>query len=142
MTDGKLIDSNILVYAFDQYDEEKRDAASKIISSLIEKGEIVFSVQNLSEFFVIATKKIDRPIPLENAKNIIIKFAKLPNVKIFPIHSQTIIKAIGISETYSLSYWDALIASVMQENNVNSIITENDKDFRKIPWIKVTNPFK
>jgi predicted nucleic acid-binding protein len=30
----------------------------------------------------------------------------------------------------------------MKENNVYTIVTENEKDFKKIKGIKVINPFK
>jgi hypothetical protein len=30
----------------------------------------------------------------------------------------------------------------MKENGIDTIITENEKDFKKIPGIKVINPFK
>ncbi len=31
---------------------------------------------------------------------------------------------------------------LMRKNNIYTIITENEKDFKKIPWLKVINPFK
>lgn len=138
----KLIDSNILVYAFDKNEITKNKKAKSIILTLIEDNGLVLSVQNLSEFFVTVTQKIEMPISIENAKEIIIKFMTLPNINILKILPKSVIEAIEISEKFKINYWDALIAAVMQENNINTIITENEKDFKKISWIKVINPFK
>jgi predicted nucleic acid-binding protein len=37
--------------------------------------------------------------------------------------------------------WDAAIAATMKENDIFEIVTENVKDFKKIPQLKVSNPF-
>jgi predicted nucleic acid-binding protein len=40
------------------------------------------------------------------------------------------------------NFWDALIVATMEENSIDTIITENEKDFKKVKWIKTINPFK
>tara|TARA_Y100000310_G_C20275273_1_gene619915 strand:+ start:216 stop:638 length:423 start_codon:yes stop_codon:yes gene_type:complete len=138
----KLVDSNILIYSVDNDEKDKHPIAKKILLEIIEdKIEIGLSTQNLSEFISVTTKKIPQPISLENAREIILKLTKLSNLKILKINEETILMAIEISEKYSIHYWDALIAAVMKENNIHEIITENEKDFNKIPWITTTNPF-
>jgi predicted nucleic acid-binding protein len=102
---------------------------------------ISLSTQNLSEFYYNVTKKIKNPLGIIEAKEIISGLISLSNIKIIKINNNTVLNAIDISSEYNLSYWDALIVSVMKENNIYSIITENDKDFNKIPWLKVNNPF-
>jgi predicted nucleic acid-binding protein len=39
-------------------------------------------------------------------------------------------------------FWDALIAACMLENGIEIIVTENERDFKRIPGITVTNPFR
>jgi predicted nucleic acid-binding protein len=39
-------------------------------------------------------------------------------------------------------FWDALIAACMLENGIEIIVTENDRDFKRVPGITVTNPFR
>ena len=43
---------------------------------------------------------------------------------------------------YRAKFWDALIAACMLEHGVETIVTEDGADFRKIPGITVVNPFK
>jgi len=140
--EGDLIDSNILIYAFDKDEKEKSLVAKRILEKVFDgKLNIFLSIQNLSEFYYNVTKKIKRPLDVIEAKEIVSGLMSLSNIKIIKINEESILQAIEISLEYNLSYWDALIASVMKENNIDNIITENDKDFIKIPWLKVTNPF-
>jgi len=34
-----------------------------------------------------------------------------------------------------------MIAEMTKEAGVKTLYPENEKDFRKIPWVKVVNPF-
>ena len=46
-----------------------------------------------------------------------------------------------LSPQYKIPFWDEAIAACMKEKAVPEIIIENEKDFEKIPDIKVTVPF-
>lgn len=45
-------------------------------------------------------------------------------------------------ELYRTNFWDALIVACMLEYGVDTIVTENERDFKRIPGITVVNPFK
>jgi len=137
-----LLDSNILVYAYDSRDKEKHKISIDILNKCWKK-EIIYalSTQNLSELFTVTTKKISNPISVKEMEENINDIINFSNFSILEIKSKTILRAIKLTSEYSLSYWDSLIVSVMLENNINIIITE-DSDFKKIPWLKVINPFK
>ncbi len=138
-----LIDSNILIYAYDKSDSIKNPIAGKILTELFKnKTSAAISTQIVSEFFVNVTRKIEKPISKREAYYIIQEITSMSNIKILTIEKQTILNATNLSEEFSMSYWDSLIASVMKENKVFTIITENEKDFKKIPWLTIINPFK
>ncbi len=140
--DIKLLDSNVLIYAYDSSEKEKHIIAKNLLADCWRRKRVyALSVQNLSELFVVATKKITFPVKTDEMKRNIQDIINFSNFNIFPINENNIINAIDISAEHGVSYWDALIASVMKENNVSCIITENDKDFKKIHWLKVINPF-
>ncbi len=52
----------------------------------------------------------------------------------------TIMDAVSIRGTYSLHFWDALLAATMKQHSIDRIYTE-DSHFKKIPWITVIDPF-
>ena len=140
--EGILIDSNILIYAFDKDEKEKNLIAKDILERVANKEiDIFLSTQNLSEFYYNVIKKIKEPLEATEAKEIIYELISLSNVNVLKIAENNILSAINLSIEYGISYWDALIVSVMKENNIYSIITENEKDFKKIKWSKVVNPF-
>ena len=43
---------------------------------------------------------------------------------------------------YRATFWDALIAACMLEKGIKTIVTENERDFKRIPGITIINPFK
>lgn len=49
-------------------------------------------------------------------------------------------KVIEIKQNYNLKLGDAIIASTAILNNL-VVVTRNEKDFNKVPDLKVYNPF-
>lgn len=69
--ENKLIDTNILVYAYDASEGNKHKASRKLLKTVWEEGGGIVCLQNLMEFFVVITKKVENPISIRNAKTII-----------------------------------------------------------------------
>jgi len=140
MNDEFLIDSNILVYAFDSAEKEKHDKASYFLKNAVKQEEGFLSVQTLSEFHSAVTAKIEKKISREKSLETLRELKD--NFRIIRYDESTIIEAINLEIIYKIPFWDALIAATMQENNLKTICTENEKDFKKVPWIKTINPLK
>lgn len=137
-----LIDSNLLSYVFDRSEPEKRRICKELVADCW-KGKLKYavSVQNLSEFYVVVTRKIEHPIPEAVAKRFIELIISFQGWVVINFNAHTVISAIDINVGYGIHYWDALIAATMRENKIFSIYTENG-DFESISWVKVTNPFE
>lgn len=141
MTADTLIDSNILVYAYDTRDKRKNKIAIDIISKAwTGQRQYCISSQNLIEFYHITTKKVTNPITSEDAMGIVVDMMSFDGwIILFPGMS-SLQNAMNLARTYGTSIWDAHIIAVMREHDIKTIITENTKDF-KIPGIKAVNPF-
>ncbi len=138
-----FFDTNIIVYAYDVSDEEKKSACKKLLSAVFGAQSIgVVSNQILAEVFYVLTTRIAKPLNAATAKAIILTFLKSDNWLKINYNEKTLEKAIETIVNIKLDLWDALIAETMKENGINKIITENEKDFRKIPGIKIINPFR
>jgi len=137
-----FIDTNILVYAFDRSEAKKNKKARQLIGKCF-KGEVLLatSTQTLSEFFVVVTKKIQKPIAGSQASGIIRNIIDFKGFSILTIKPGTIVSAANACTETTAHYWDCLIAETMKENSVYRIYTENTKDFGKIGGIEVINPF-
>ena len=142
-SDPALVDSNILVYAYDISDQEKHNKAKTIMNlAWTRKKVLAFSIQNLSEFVTVSTTKINNPLKIDLVRAIISDILYFSQFKTFAISAEDILTAINFLDKYKLNYWDSLIVAVMHKNKIHTIITENEKDFKKIPWLIVINPFK
>lgn len=137
----KLIDTNILVYAYDASEGEKHELAKAILREAWTHSGYAITIQNLSEFFIVVTKKVEKPLPLEAARTIICDILNSAKWMVIDRDHKTLIKAIDLVHTTNVHFWDALIVVCMQENSIGKIITENESDFKKIKDITVINPF-
>jgi predicted nucleic acid-binding protein len=143
MKDEWFFDTNIIVYAYDTSEPGKQKICAKLLETVY-RNEIMGIVSNqiLGEVFKTLTKNIEKPIKVEDAELIIKNIADSDKwIKINYDH-ETVKKAILIVRLNKASFWDAVIGETMKENGIFKIYTENDKDFGKIPGIKVTNPLR
>ncbi len=134
-----FLDTNILVYAVDFSDKEKHGTASAIVArALSGEQEVCVSNQVLSELYATLVRL---KVPDEKASDFVESLSDTA-VKKADYSFTTVFSAIRLSRDCGAHFWDALIAATMIENGVFEILTENEKDFAKIPGIRARNPFK
>ena len=85
----KLIDTNIIVYAYDTSEGEKHEASRNLLRQIWKEGGGVICLQNLMEFFVVITKKVENPIDVGEAKIIMEDFLKSDNWRIIDRDTDT-----------------------------------------------------
>ena len=68
----KLVDSNVLIYAYDKSNLEKYNIAKETIKLLWQERCGALSIQNLVECYSGLIKKVKSPLLPENAKQIIL----------------------------------------------------------------------
>jgi predicted nucleic acid-binding protein len=129
------------VYAYDASEGEKHITSKNILRAIWEEGGGVVCLQNLMEFFAIITSKVEKPINIQTARSIIEDFIKSDSWMILDRDTDTFFNAINVVSLYDVHLWDAMIVACMMENEIKEIVTENKKDFEKIPGIRVTVPF-
>ena len=141
MIDNKIVflDTNILVYAWEKEESERKEKSKKILEKCY-KNKIILAIsnQNIAEFSSVAIKKIK--IDPNIVKKVIDNISKFNGFIKLKYEIETIKSAINLSIEYKMSFWDSLIAATMIENGILNIYTENSKDF-KIPQLNVVNPF-
>lgn len=136
-----LVDTNILCYALDAGVPEKRAVAADLLSRCW-RSEINFavSVQNLAEFSVVMTEKVQHPVTDVVITRFIRDIVSFDSWTVIGYDAGTIMDAVDIRGMFSLHFWDALIVATMKQHDIGTIYTE-DSHFNKIPWITVINPF-
>jgi len=140
--ESRLIDTNVLVYAYDLSERAKRHIARALLVEIWDQGGGVVTLQNLSEFFVAVTEKVERPISPLDARTIVADILHSARWLVIDRQARMMMAAMDLVNRTGAPYWDALIAACMLEHGVHIIVTENERDFNKIPGLTVINPFK
>jgi predicted nucleic acid-binding protein len=137
-----LIDTNILCYSLNGGEPEMLAVAADLLSRCW-RSEIALSVsvQNLAEFSVVMTEKVQHPLPEAVVTRFIRDIVWFDGWTVLGYNPATIMDTVGIIDTCSLHFWDALLAATMKQHAVGTIYSE-DSHFTRIPWITVIDPFK
>ncbi len=142
MAENRLLDTNVLVYAYDVSERRRREIAKALVDEVWNAGGGVVTLQNLSEFFFAVTRKVQKPVPVVDAKTIVSDILRSSRWMVIDRNAGTVMKAMEIVESVRAPFWDALIAACMLEHGIEVIVTENEKDFKNIPGITMINPFR
>ena len=138
MKDRIFVDTNILVYAHDVDAGKKHTVSAGVVTELWESRTGIISTQVLQELYVTLTRKVRSPIPGNIAKRLI------QNYLVWDVavnSGLTILRAMEIEKSYSLSFWDALIIAAAYSQNAQIILTEDLNDGQLIEGMKIQNPF-
>lgn len=129
-----FIDTNILVYAMDSFDQKKQHVCRERLREIDKQA--VISTQVLQEFFVTATKKLK--IDALAVKDIIRAFYHFEVVRIGP---ELIEEAIDCSVISRLSFWDALIVTAAESAHCPTLLSEDLNSAQEIRGVRIENPF-
>jgi predicted nucleic acid-binding protein len=135
MTSKVFIDTNILVYALDQHDPDKKQKSRSRLRQLAETSGGVISTQVMQEFYVTATKKLQVDALL--VKEILHSFAQFEIVLISP---EIIDRAVDCQILNQISFWDALIVSAAQSACCEVLWTEDLNHGQIIQEVRIENP--
>ena len=137
MTSKIFIDTNVLVYALDKAEPEKQEKARELLRNTESDRLGVISTQVLQEFYVVATRKLK--VKPELTKKILSSLSKF---EVVVINQPIIEKAIDISISNKISFWDALIVSSALVARCRIIWTEDLNHGQSINNIKIENPLQ
>ena len=131
-----FLDTNILVYAIDPAEPEKRQRAREVIAEHADSGQLVLSTQVLSEFYNIATRKIG--VPPDLALALVERHAEH---EVIESSVALVVSAIRLHQEHSLSFWDAQIIRAAQFGECDLLISEDLQHGRLFAELTINNPF-
>jgi predicted nucleic acid-binding protein len=138
MSGPHFVDSNILVYRHDRDEATKQRAAQQLLERLWKTRSGRVSDQVLHEFYVVATRKLAKPVPLATAR------AEVRQLETWrPIASSPALReaAFELEDRFSLSWWDALIVAAAMEAGCVTLLSEDLQDGLDVDGLLVRNPF-
>ena len=130
-----FVDTNVLVYAFDDDSPSKQKVAREILAG--EADRIVLSTQVLSEFYVTVTRKLGRPLSIDRAIEALDALCELP---VHTLGTEVVRSAVRRSADSQVSYWDALIIETALAAGATVLLTEDLQHGQQFGRLRVTNP--
>ncbi len=139
MNDRFFIDTNIFVYSFDNRAAAKQQKARSLIKTALADGKGHVSIQVIQEFFNVATRKFEVPMPLLKSKEYLEKvFMRLEVV--YP-DDGLIKNGLDIATTTGYSFYDSLIISAAFKAGCSTLYSEDMQDGQVIQNLTIINPF-
>jgi predicted nucleic acid-binding protein len=137
MTDLLFADTNLLVYAMDPTEPQKRARASEVLLACGDSGVLMTSPQTLNECYrVLADKR--RLVPIDQARAYVATFA--PTCRA-PLDWQTIMRAWAIADVRPYNWWDCVMLASALRASCTAFLTEDLVTGDDIDGMLVVNPF-
>lgn len=140
-----LVDTNVLIYATLEADPRYARAREVLSLRFSPTIQLCVSVQNLAEMYPNLTgSKNSLPDTPEIARRKIESIAGLEGIIVWPLSLSITRRALSLCQDYKISrqrYFDMQLAATMLEEGIDTVLTENSKDFEGIEGIRVVNPF-
>ncbi len=134
----EFVDANVLVYAFDASAQAKQKSSQQLLERLWGSGTGCLSVQVLQEFFVTATRKVARPLAVDEAGERIREFATW---KIFAPTAEDVLAAIALQKQAQVNFWDAMVVQAAAELGCSVLWTEDLNHGQLVRGVRIRNPF-
>lgn len=139
MADKIMVDTNVLLYAYDRGEPVKQPQALAVLDRLTTLHLGILTPQVLAEFFVNATRKLEPPLTVEEAYQRIENY--LLAWEILDLTGSIVLEAVRGVRTYKMAYWDAQIWASARLHQVNVIFSEDFNTGAVIEGIRFVNPF-
>ena len=139
MPDKYFVDTNILIYAHDRAAGLRHECARQLIERLWISGQGVLSTQVLQELCINLRRKIARPLPVEEVRQLIHDYLSWEIVVNSPA---SVLQALEIEVRYKTSFWDALVLQAAESSGATVLYSEDLAAGQRYGPIHVINPFK
>jgi predicted nucleic acid-binding protein len=133
-----FVDTNVLVYAHDAADDQRRPLAQRLLAELWRSDTGALSVQVLQEFYNTATRKLVPPLRPSAARRVVADYSEW---QVVTTDALLIISASRLSEEHTVNFWDALIIEAALRAGATELVSEDLQDGRRFGPLRVRNPF-
>ena len=136
MTAPIFVDTNVLIYALDEANPRKQEAARLWRAELWKSHRGRISYQVLEEFYVKVTQKW--PSAREEARA---EVRDLLAWRPVTVDAGLLEQSWKIQDRYRVSFWDALIVAAAKSVSCRYLLTEDLEADQSLDGVLVINPF-
>lgn len=134
-----LIDTNLLVYLYDQNEPVKQTRARQVLDALRQNQTGRLSTQALSEFINASMRKLTPPLTAGEACEQISLLASFWQV--FDLTPQIVLEAARGVRDHGLAYYDAQVWAAARLNQIPLVFSEDFQDGLTLEGIHFVYPF-
>ena len=139
MTGLCFVDANVFVYAHDPREASKQARAAQWIAHLWQENLGRTSIQVLSEYYAVSTRKLIPRFPADRAWDYVNELlAWRPQ----PIDEALLKRAREIEQRWRLSWWDSMVVGAAQLQDCELLLTEDLHEGAVFGGVTVRSPFK
>jgi predicted nucleic acid-binding protein len=133
-----FVDTNVLLYAFDERDPIKRDRSQSWLTACWRGHFGRISTQVLNEFYANARRRFANAISAGDARSEVRRYQLW---KPWQIDQATIETAWAVESRFGLDYWDSLMVAAAQHQGCAILLTEDLQHEQLIDSVRIVNPF-
>lgn len=134
-----LIDTNVLVYAYDRAEHKRQGQAIDVLDQLQATGKGCLSVQCLAEFFQVTARGRSPILKLdEAATQVELLMRAFP---VFNLTQMVVLEAVRGVREHQMPYFDSQIWAVARLNQVPTIFSEDFSNGLVLEGVRFVNPF-
>ena len=138
MSDADFLDTNVVVYAYDERDPRKQHLARQLLQGGV-AGRVVISTQVLAEFAAIMLHKVSPPA---TADAVIKALDALASIRLTVPDAELVRRAVEARAAYGLHFYDGMIVAAAERAGCARIWSEDFNEGQKYFGVTVGNPFQ
>lgn len=140
LSEKYFLDTNILIYAFDQSAPVKREIANALVRDAASTRRGLISSQVVQEFLHAALRRFKTPMTMEACRDYL-DAVLLPLCDHYP-SPFTYRQTVEIVEETGYAIYDALIIAAAIESGCRTLLTEDLQHGRTVRGLRIVNPFE
>ena len=134
-----FVDTNVVIYSRDAREPEKQARAHEWLAYLWEEDIGRLSAQVLHEYYYAVTRKVRPGLTAGEARDDVRALMQW----ITTVQPGVLLDAAwGLQDSFSLSFWDALIVAAARAADCRYLLTEDLKTGQNYDGVLVINPFR
>ncbi len=138
MNGGDFLDTNVVVYAYDESDPQKQRIARHLLNAGV-TGNIVISTQVLAEFAATMLHKVSPPA---TADAIMEGLDALTTIRLIVPDGELVRRAVQARAAYGIHFYDGMIVAAAERAGCKRILSEDLSAGQEYFGITVSNPFR
>ncbi len=138
MTDTVFVDTNVLLYAFDEADPAKQARSRAWLTACWQRRCGRLSSQVLHEFYANARRRFATAISAGDARAEVRRYQQW---KPWLVDQPTVETAWAVESRHHVNYWDALMVAAAQHMGCRWLLTEDLQHGQQFEKLSIVNPF-